>query len=273
MATTERSLLRRFSLVQRLFHLLLMLSFTFQAATGLGRMFHETLWGQGVAAIFGGYQACARLHRYVGVFMIALFLGHLLYVLVLLGRRRWSGGDLLLPRLRDLAHFLRHTAWILGLGRPPEFERWGYWEKFDYWAVFWGMVIIGLSGLMLAFPLAATRWLPGWSLNLAFWVHRIEALLAMAHVFVIHFFIAHLRRQNFPMDLAVFEGGVSLEHARRHRPGWVLRLESQGVLQEQLVPPASLPWRLVYYGLGFAVMAVCVYLLVGALANAGRVTW
>ncbi len=67
--------------------------------------------------------------------------------------------------------------------------------------------------------------MPGWVFNVLLWVHRIEALLAIAHVTTIHFFIGHLRRHNFPMDLAMFEGSVDLEKARHERPAWVERME------------------------------------------------
>jgi cytochrome b subunit of formate dehydrogenase len=107
--------------------------------------------------------------------------------------------------------FFRHVAWFLGLAGAPQFDRWGYWEKFDFWAVFWGIPVLAVTGLLLTFPVLTGRYLPGRVLIPALWIHRIEALLAMAHVFIIHFFIVHLRRHNFPMDRAIFEGNVDLE--------------------------------------------------------------
>src|SRR5210317_1195468 len=100
------------------------------------------------------------------------------------------------------------------------------------------MVIIGVTGLLLAWPIAASRIMPGWGLNVALWVHRIEAILAMAHVFLIHFFIGHLRRHNFPMDRAMFEGSADLEAARHERPAWIARLEQSGKLDGVLVAEA-----------------------------------
>jgi hypothetical protein len=109
--------------------------------------------------------------------------------------------------------------------------------------------------------------MPGWVLNGLLWVHRIEAVLAMAHVFIIHFFIAHLRRHNFPMDLVMFEGSVDLESARHERPAWVERLEQEGILQSVLVTGESGALRLVYYIIGFVIIIACLYLLVNGLAN------
>lgn len=164
-------------------------------------------------------------------------------------------------------------GWILGLAKHPPLERWGYWEKFDYWAVFWGMIILGSTGLLLAYPLASSNYMPGWGLNVAFWVHRIEAILAMAHIFIIHFFIAHLRRSSFPMDTAMFEGSADLAATRHERPAWLARLSATGRLEERLVPAAPLYMRAAFLVVGCAAVLSGLYLLVGGLLHAGRITW
>ena len=98
---------------------------------------------------------------------------------------------------------------------------------------------------------------------MAFWIHRIEALLAMAHLFIIHFFIAHLRRHNFPMDRAIFEGSADLNAARHERPAWIARLEQSGELDSALVSEAMPAQRVIYYVFGFAAVAVGLFLLIG----------
>jgi len=95
----------------------------------------------------------------------------------------------------------------------------------------------------------------------------------MAHVFVIHFFIGHLRRQNFPMDRAMFEGSVDLDHARHERPYWVGRLEEKGKMQDLLVSEATTGAKLVYYIFGYSVMGAGVLLLIGGLVNSRSITW
>jgi len=265
--------IRRFTLAQRLFHLLLMLCFMLQAATGLARMYVETGWGRSLARVFGGYESALSVHKAGGVALLVLFGLHLAYLVFGVGWRRLAGPDSLLPRPSDLGDFFRHLGWMLGLRPEPRFERWGYWEKFDYWAVFWGMVIIGGTGLVLYDPVASSRSMPGWGLNVAFWVHRIEALLAIGHVFVIHFFIAHLRRRSFPMDRAMFEGSVDLAHARQEKGAWIERLAAEGRLDEMSGQEARAGARAAYYAFGLSMVALGLYLLVGLLANAGRITW
>ncbi len=121
------------------------------------------------------------------------------------------GPDSMVPQPQDIIDIWRNFKWFVGKGPQPKFDRWTYWEKFDYWAVFWGMFIIGGSGLLLWFPVFFSKLLPGWMFNIAALVHGEEALLAVGFIFTFHFFNGHLRPQKFPMDTVVFTGRIS-EH-------------------------------------------------------------
>ena len=272
-----RTRIRRFSPLQRFFHLFLMLTFLTQASTGLARMFIETRWGKILAGFFGGYEVCRTIHVYVGIFMLCIFALHVVYVLSRINWRQFPrslvGPDSLLLQFKDLKDFLLHVGWFLNFTRGPEFDRWGYWEKFDYWAVFWGIPVLGITGLLLAYPLSASAIMPGWALNIAFWIHRIEAILAMCHVFIIHFFIAHLRPHSFPMDQAMFAGSVDVEDAKHERPTWIARLEHAGSLQSALVSGPSAAGRAIFYVFGYLAVATGVFLLIGGLVNAPYITW
>jgi cytochrome b subunit of formate dehydrogenase len=125
---------------------------------------------------------------------------------------------------------IQHFGWFLGLASRPRFDRFSYWEKFDYWAVFWGMAIIGISGFMLWFSGFFARFVPGWFFNVALIVHSEEALLAVCFIFAIHFFNTHLRPEKFPMDLVIFTGRVSEEELREERPVEYERLAREGGL-------------------------------------------
>ena len=91
---------------------------------------------------------------------------------------------------------------------------------------------------------------------MALWIHRIEAILAMCHVFIIHFFIAHLRRHNFPMDRAMFEGSADLSATRHERPAWIARLQEAGELESKLVSEAPAGRRAIFYVFGYAAVVV-----------------
>jgi cytochrome b subunit of formate dehydrogenase len=120
-----------------------------------------------------------------------------------------------------------HLRWFLGLGPKPQFERYAYWEKFDYWAVFWGMIVIGFSGYAMWFAPFFAHFLPGWALNAVLVIHSEEGLLAILFIFSIHFVNTHLRPDSFPMDMVVFTGVESEEEfatsGRRSTSGWSRR--------------------------------------------------
>jgi hypothetical protein len=147
--------------------------------------------------------------------------------------------------------------------RPrPQFDRWTYWEKFDYWAVFWGMAIIGGSGFMLAFPELTASVLPGWIFNVATIVHGEEAVLAAVFLFTVHFFNNHFRPDKFPLDIVMFTGAVSLEEFRREHALEYERLKASGELEKHLVDAPSRPMTIGSAFLGFVLIVIGLILLV-----------
>ncbi len=106
-------------------------------------------------------------------------------------------------------------------------------------AVFWGITVIGVSGLILWFPVAATRILPGWAINVASIIHSDEALLAAGFIFTIHFFNTHLRPEAFPMDTTIFTQRVPLSTFKEERPREYQELVEKGELEERTLPPLS----------------------------------
>ncbi|MFQ6008606.1 MAG: formate dehydrogenase subunit gamma, partial [Candidatus Zixiibacteriota bacterium] len=138
---------------------------------------------------------------------------------------------------KDWQDFKATVKWFVGLGPRPTYGRWTYWEKFDYFAVFWGVTIIGSTGLMLWFPEFFTRFLPGWIINVATIVHSDEALLAVAFIFTIHFFNTHFRPDKFPMDTVIFTGRVTLEELKKDRPIEYQELLKSRQIKKHLVEP------------------------------------
>jgi len=234
---------QRFSRLEVGLHLTVVVSFLTLAATGVPLRFHYTGWAQALAELMGGVESTRLIHRGAAVVTFGYALVHLVQVA---HRVLWRGdrGVLhgwrtLIPHRRDLKDLRRHLRYFLYLGPPPRFDRWTYWEKFDYLAVFWGVAIIGLSGLVLWFPAAFTQVLPGWSLNAAYVVHSDEALLAVGFIFIFHFFHTHLRPYSFPMDPVIFTGSMPLDRLREERPTEYRRLVRRGLLERALRAPPS----------------------------------
>ena len=162
----------------------------------------------------------------------------------------------MVPQPRDVVELYQHFRWFVGLGPRPRFGHFTYWEKFDYWAVFWGMGIIGGSGLVLWLPEAFSYVVPGWVFNIAALIHGEEALLAVVFIFTFHFFTGHLRPEKFPMDSVIFTGRVTLKEMEEERPDEYERLKRTGRLDE-LASQAAPRW---VYRLGRSAGAVAVVL-------------
>ena len=129
------------------------------------------------------------------------------------------GATSMVANWKDVKDIFAHFRWFLGLGPKPKFERYAYWEKFDYWAVFWGMMVIGFSGYAMWFAPFFAHFLPGWALNAVLVIHSEEGLLAILFIFSIHFVNTHLRPGSFPMDMVIFTGVESEEEFKTQTRG------------------------------------------------------
>jgi cytochrome b subunit of formate dehydrogenase len=262
---------RRFGPLWRLAHLVFAISVMTLVLTGMTVFFADTNWAKAVAALFGGPKVTAIVHRTAAVIMLGIFAVHLVYLLGRIGRNlrtfRWFGPTSLVPTWQDLKDIVAMFAWFFGRRPRPQFDRWTYWEKFDYWAVFWGMAIIGGSGMMLAFPNATASVLPGWMFNVATIVHGEEAVLATVFLFTVHFFNNHFRPDKFPLDIVMFTGAVPLEEFRREHALEYQRLVASGELEKHLVDAPSQSMTLGSRILGFALIAIGLLLLVLVLAG------
>ena len=170
---------------------------------------------------------------------------------------------------RDWTEFIGSLKWFIGKGPRPDYGRWTYWEKFDYFAVFWGVAVIGLTGLILWFPTFFTRFMPGWMVNVATTIHSDEALLAVCFIFSVHFFNTHFRPEKFPMDTVIFTGGMPLEEFKNDRPREYEQLVESGRLEEYFMdPPQPLAvklWRRLGFTalfIGLALIALILYAMI-----------
>jgi cytochrome c551/c552/cytochrome b subunit of formate dehydrogenase len=266
---------QRFGPVWRLAHLVFALSVMTLVLTGMAVFFADSAWAKVVMAAFGSPKVAALVHRTAAAIMLGIFFVHLVYFLLRIGRNwrtfQWFGPASLVPNWQDLKDIIAMFQWFLGRIPRPVFDRWTYWEKFDYWAVFWGMAIIGGSGLMLAFPRATASVLPGWMFNVATIVHGEEAVLAAVFLFTVHFFNNHFRPDKFPLDTVMFTGAVPLEEFRREHALEYRRLVATGQLAKYLVDAPSRPMTLGSKVLGFTLIAIGLTLLVLVLIGfAGR---
>jgi cytochrome b subunit of formate dehydrogenase/DnaJ-class molecular chaperone len=283
----------RFLPFERFLHFLVVTSFLLLVITGMPLKFYYTPWAKVMFHILGGPDTARALHR-LGALVTFLYFG--LHIASLIGhcwrgrkqirnpetgrfslKRLWKvlfGPDSMMPTWQDWRDFVAHNKWFFGKGPKPEFDRWTYWEKFDYFAVFWGVFIIGASGLLMWFPEYLTRYLPGWLINIALIIHSDEALLAAGFIFSIHFFNTHFRIEKFPMDTVIFSGRVSKNEMLHERRRWYDRLVAENRLEEHRVRDEWLRWKSIarsfgyfFFGLGVLLLFMIIYAMIVRLTH------
>jgi len=230
--------IQRFTMTQRVMHVLLILSFFTLVGTGFPIKYSETAWAKVLVNMWGGPHMAGIFHRIAAAVLCALFLYTLwLSIRFLFPKWQWRGWvgrlfgpDSLFPNLKDLQDIKGMFLWFFGKGSMPKFDRWTYWEKFDFLAVFWGMLAIGLSGFMLWFPGVFSYVVPGWVINIATIVHSEEAFLAAVFIFTVHFFNNHIVTNKFPLEPNIFTGRYSLKAMHEERQLEYERLLAEGRL-------------------------------------------
>jgi cytochrome b subunit of formate dehydrogenase len=290
---TDGEWFTRFVPFERFLHFLVVSSFLLMVITGMPLKFYYTGWAKAIFSLFGGAETARTLHRF-GAMITFLYFG--LHVCSLIGktwkgrkslrdpasgkiklRRLWTtifGPDSMIPTWQDWKDFVAHNKWFFGKGEKPQFDRWTYWEKFDYFAVFWGVFIIGSSGLFMWFPEFFTRFLPGWLINVALVIHSDEALLAAGFIFSIHFFNTHFRIEKFPMDTVIFSGRISKAELLHERKRWYERLLANGTLDRFRVKDEWESWKGIarsfgyfFFGLGLVLLGLIVYAMTSRLTH------
>ncbi len=278
----------RFRPVDRFCHFLVIVSFLLLVVTGMPLKFYYTGWARTMFSMMGGAEVAAALHR-LGAFLTILYFAiHIGRMLGALARNRALfrdesgrfrlrkllgfafGPDSPMPNWQDVRDFWAHQKWFFGRGPRPQFDRWTYWEKFDYLAVFWGVAVIGLSGLVMWIPEIATRWLPGWMINISLIVHSDEALLAAGFIFTFHFFNVHFRVEKFPMDPVIFSGRISEEEMLHERKRLYDRLKAEGRLEGEELKDEWGAWKRIFNPIGMIAFTIGVALIIAiywAMAN------
>lgn len=222
----------RMNLHQRIQHFVLAGSFVLLALSGFALKFPDS-W---LAWLFGSDEAVRRwLHRTAGVVMLGGGLWHLVYLITTRDGRRLAK-DMFL-KLQDARDVLANLLYFVGK-RPgrPRFGRFGYPEKLEYWAVVWGTVIMGVTGLMIWLKIDVTRFFPRWIVEVATTIHYYEAILACLAIVVWHFYHVFLAPGTFPMNFAWWDGKVSKKWLEEEHP---LEVAAEDPAGDEVEPPAA----------------------------------
>jgi formate dehydrogenase gamma subunit len=200
----------RLTFNQRVQHWLLLTSFIALVLSGFALQYPDS-W---LASLLGGSEYLRRIiHRVAAVVMLVVGVYHLAYLGMSKEGRLWLKD--MLVRGKDFTDVLGNFRYYIGVSKAkPKIARFGYAEKAEYWAVVWGTIIMGLTGLMIWFKLGIFAFLPRWAIDIALAIHFYEAVLATLAIIVWHFYHVIFDPDVYPVNFAFLDGRVSEEHYR-----------------------------------------------------------
>lgn len=223
----------RFGVHQIIQHAALALSFTALVITGLPMKFHDLAISQWWTMVWGGIQNMRTVHHFSAYVMVAVSVYHAAYLIYNLAILKKPFPVKMLPSIADFVNLGQEMLYFTGLSKvKPRYDRFNWREKFDYWAIFWGIPVMAGSGFVLMYPVFVTRYLPGWIVPASYIAHSDEAVLALTWIFLVHVFFNHFTPGLFPLNTSMFTGKVPVERYRREHP-----LEYNRIQEETKVKP------------------------------------
>jgi len=216
-AWRERGWFIRFDVSQRLQHIVLAVSFVGLVITGLPQKYPDWPLATWTIDQLGGIDNSRLVHRSLAVAFVALAVYHVVGIIVatLRGRLRPT----MVPNQKDVLDALAMLRYSLGLApAPPRFDRYEYRQKFEYWGIIFGSVIMISTGLVLWFPILFTKVLPGEAVAAAREAHGGEATLALLTIVTWHLYSVLLSPAIFPADLSIFTGRISWQRMEEEHP-------------------------------------------------------
>jgi formate dehydrogenase gamma subunit len=207
----------RFSVRQRIEHFAVMTLFTILSVTGLPQKFYDNAASAWLLDAFGGVDRARTVHRFAGLLFAALAIAHLggLVADVLRGRSGFS----MVPGRKDFVDAIATLRYYLGVSDShPRFDRYDYRQKFEYWGLILGAVVVIATGVVLYWPVVVARFLPGEVIPAAKVAHSNEGLLAFLVVILWHIYNAHFNPDVFPFDTSIFTGRITRERMQHEHP-------------------------------------------------------
>ena len=245
----------RFTLNQRIQHLILAITVVLLVLTGMPLKFSDASWAPYLYALFGGIKYAPIVHKVNGAILMTLFFYHIFYLIYVIRKyyidpikasgQAKRGSSLkavltqkMVPNLkdaRDIRDLMKYLFFLTN--KRPDGDNFTWKEKFDYWAPFWGMVIIGFSGLILWSKEIATQILPGWFLNFSLIAHSDEALLAALFLFIWHWYNVHFSISVFPMGTVFLTGYLSEDLMVEEHYQYYVEVMKKAGLEHEILPP------------------------------------
>jgi len=211
------TMLQRFSTRQRVEHFIVMILFTTLCVTGLPQKYFQADWAAAVINALGGISAVRWVHRVVGILFTIVTAVHL--VVVIAGAVSGRMTLTLVVNRQDFLDAMTTLRYYIGLSNEQaRFGRFDYRQKFEYWGMIVGSLVVIITGLVLIYPIEVARWLPAQLIPAAKAAHSGEGLLAFLTIIVWHIYNAHLSPDVFPFDKTIFTGQISEARMKHEHP-------------------------------------------------------
>jgi cytochrome b subunit of formate dehydrogenase len=224
--------IKRFGPSRIVEHWLNALVFVILVLTGLSQKFHDAGLSQLIIGVLGGIDSVRVIHRITGVGLATLTLLHIISATYGVLFRRWQ--PTMVIGKKDFTDVIENLKYYFGLtDHPARCDRYDYKQKFEYWGVVVGGILMTMTGLTLWFPTIVARFLPGGAIPVAKALHTNEALLAFLVIVIWHIYNSIFSPEVFPMDTAIFTGKISRDRMVHEHPVELARME--GVPLEAIV--------------------------------------
>lgn len=240
---------------QRIQHIILATCVIVLALTGMPLKFHDASWAPYLYTFFGGIKIAPIIHKTAGSILMLLFVYHIIYlayniysrqIAPLRKKKELSVGKLVtllvtlpfMPNRKDLKDIIQLFKYLLFLtDKKPQGDEFTWKNKFDYWAPFWGIPVLGISGLIMWNKEFATQFLPGEIINFALIAHSDEALLAALFLFIWHWYNVHFKTSVFPMGTVFITGYLSEKLMVEDHYEYYVKIMKQAGLEHEILPP------------------------------------
>ena len=202
--------IQRFSPSQVFQHRFLIISFFTLVITGFALKFPELSWVKILHFLGLTEPLRSLIHRIAGIAMITVSIWHVIEIIT--NRAGKGFFKAMLIRKSDLTSFIHSAKYLIGVSRiKPNYEKFDYTEKAEYWALIWGTIVMIITGLILFFPVFFTKNAPIWFLKVSETIHYYEAWLATLAIFVWHFFFVIFHPKEYPMSMTWLHGKMTVE--------------------------------------------------------------
>lgn len=205
-------------------HIMLTITFTVLVITGFALRFPDAMWVKFLTRFGLSEEVRSLLHRIAAILMIGTAVHHVIYILFTRAGRMEIRSIFL--NLQDIRDIKTNILYHLGKAeKQPQFDKYDYSEKVEYWALIWGTIIMILTGFILWFPTYFIDFLPNWAIKVSETIHYYEAWLATLAILVWHFFFVIFHPDEYPMSLSWLTGKMSVKEAKSRHPKWYQKIK------------------------------------------------